>query len=193
MKHNRTKISRRISSRGGMYSLAITAVVAAILVAVNVLAGVIPISLTHYDITSQNLYSVTSSTKAVVNALEKDVTVYWIVQSDEEDEVIENLLAKYESLSSHITVVKKNPDVYPTFAAQYTDEDVANNSLVVECGDKNRYIAYSDIYLTDVDYSTYSYRYDGEHCLAVVDGKPVALITRTQAVSLIEAVNALTL
>ncbi len=154
----------RIAAKGGSYSLAVTAIVLAILIAVNILVSALPTSLTKFDISSTNLYSVTSSTKVVVNALEKDVTIYWIVQADEEDEVIENLLGKYEGLSSHITVTKKNPDVYPTFASQYTSEDVPNNSLVVECGDKSRYISYNDIYLTDVDYTTYSYVYsfDGE-------------------------------
>jgi len=153
-----------IAARGGSYSLAVTAVVLAIAVAVNVLASVLPTSLTKYDMTATNLYSVTSSTKVVVNALQKDVTIYWVVQSGKEDEVIENLLGKYEGLSSHISVVKKNPDVFPTFTSQYTDEDVPNNSLIVECGDKSRYISYNDIYLTDVDYNTYSYVYsfDGE-------------------------------
>ena len=154
----------KLAFQGGTYSLIITAVVLAILIAVNVLASVLPQNLTHLDISSSNLYSITSNTKVVLNALEKDVTIYWIVQNDEEDSIIENLLAKYNGLSSHIDVVKKNPDTYPTFAAQYTDETVQNNSLVVECGDKYRYISYSDIYLTDVDYSTYSYVYsfDGE-------------------------------
>ncbi|HBK03129.1 MAG TPA: hypothetical protein DDY87_01725, partial [Clostridiales bacterium] len=153
-----------IAVRGGSYSLAVTALVLAIAVAVNVLASVLPTSLTKYDMTSTNLYSVTSSTKVVANALQKDVTIYWVVQSGKEDEVIENLLGKYEGLSSHISVVKKNPDVFPTFTSQYTDEDVPNNSLIVECGDKSRYISYNDIYLTDVDYTTYSYVYsfDGE-------------------------------
>ena len=49
--------------------------------------------------------------------------VYWIVQSGAEDRVVENLLANYEALSDHIKVEKRNPDVYPTFAEQYTDED----------------------------------------------------------------------
>ena len=163
-KMKRNQIRSRIAAKGGSYSLAVTAIVLAILIAVNILASVLPTSVTKYDITSTNLYSVTSSTKVVVNALEKDVTIYWVVQADEEDEVIENLLGKYESLSSHITVTKKNPDVSPTFTAQYTDEDVPNNSLIVECGEKSRYISYNDIYLTDVDYTTYSYVYsfDGE-------------------------------
>lgn len=154
----------RIASRGGTYTLALSALVLAILIAVNVLFSVLPKSLTRYDISAGKLYSVTSNTKSVVNALTDDVTIYWIVQADEEDDIIENLLDKYASLSSHITVEKKNPDVYPTFTAQYTDATVPNNSLIVECGDKSRYIDYSDIYLTDVDYATYSvaYSFDGE-------------------------------
>ncbi len=154
----------RIALRGGGYSLAVTAIVLAICVAVNVLAGLLPTSATRYDISAAKLYSVTSSTKAVLTGLTDDVTIYWIVQAGQEDSVIENLLGKYESLSDHVTVEVKNPDVYPTFAAQYTGETVYNNSLVVECGDRSRYIAYEDIYLQEVDYSTYSasYSFDGE-------------------------------
>ena len=154
----------KIALQGGSYSLAVTAIVLAILVAVNVLVSVLPTSATRYDISATKLYSITSNTKAVISGLAEDVTIYWIVQADQEDEVISNLLDKYESLSDHITVVKKNPDVYPTFAAQYTDETVYNNSLVVECGSKSRYIAYDNIYLQEVDYTTYSYAtsFDGE-------------------------------
>lgn len=149
---------------GGSYSLVITAVLLAILIVVNLLVQQLPSSLTSFDISSSKRYSITSNTKVVVNSLQKDVTIYWIVQADQEDSVIENLLSKYESLSNHIEVVKKNPDVFPTFAQQYTDGYVQNNSLVVECGDKYRYIAYSDIYVTDVDMYSYSYTtsFDGE-------------------------------
>lgn len=153
-----------VALKGGAYSLAVTVIVLAILVAVNILASALPKSLTRLDISSAKLYSITSNTKVVVNALEKDVTIYWIVQADEEDDVIENLLDKYESLSEHIEVVKKNPDIYPTFAEQYTNETVQNNSLVVECGERSRFIGYDDIYLYDADMSAYSYNvsFDGE-------------------------------
>ena len=159
-----TPISSRFATKGGSYSLVLTAVVLGILIAVNVLVSALPTTLTRLDISSSQLYSVTSNTKAVVNNLQEDVTIYWIVQADQEDDVLDNLLAKYDALSDHISVVKKNPDVYPTFAENYTDETVSNNSLVVESGSKSRYISYSDIYLTDVDYTTYSYVYsfDGE-------------------------------
>ena len=151
--------------RGGGYALAVTAVVLAILVAVNVFAAALPTSLTHQDISAAQLYSVTSNTKVVVNNLAEDVTIYWIVQSGEEDDVIQNLLEKYDSLSDHIMVEKCNPDVYPTFAQQYTDQEVANNSLVVECGDKSRYIPLTDIYLGEINPYTGGYNatdFDGE-------------------------------
>lgn len=141
----------RVAFRGGSYSLLISLVVLAILVVVNVFVSALPTNLTKYDISSSKLYSITSNTKVVVNALEDDVTIYWIVQSGEEDQVIENLLGKYESLSEHISVVKRNPDVYPTFAQQY-------------CGDRSRYISYDDIYLQETDIYSYTYTtsFDGE-------------------------------
>ena len=155
---------RTLALEAGGYSLVITAVVLALLVVVNILVSALPASLTQYDISASKLYSITSNTKVVVNSLEQDVTIYWIVQSGQEDSVLENLLDKYDSLSDHITVLKRNPDVYPTFAQQYTEEAVENNSLVVECGDRYRYISYSDIYLQEVDMYSYTYTtsFDGE-------------------------------
>ena len=162
--HPDNKPKNRIALQGGSYSLIITAIVLALLIVVNIFASALPSTLTQYDISASQLYSITSNTKAVVNALTKDVTIYWIVQADEEDKVIENLLDKYDSLSDHIEVVKKNPDVYPTFAQQYTDETVENNSLVVESGDRYRFIGYDDIYLYETDMTSYSYNasFDGD-------------------------------
>lgn len=150
--------------RGGTYSLAVTAVVLAILIAVNIFVSVLPASATKLDISASKLYSITSNTKAVVNNLTQDVTLYWVVQADKEDPVIENLLSKYDSLSDHIQVEKKNPDVYPTFAAQYTDETVPNNSVIAVSGDRSRYISYNDIYVQTSDMYAYSYTtsFDGE-------------------------------
>ena len=154
----------RLAFRAGSYSLMVSALVLAILVVVNIFVSSLPSSMTKYDISATKLYSITSNTKAVVNALDQDVTIYWIVQSGQEDAVIENLLSKYEALSDHIKVEKRNPDVYPTFAQQYTSETVMNNSLVVECGDRSRYIGYDDIYLQEADMYSYSYStsFDGE-------------------------------
>lgn len=157
-------MKKTVALKGGSYAIALTVLVLALLIVVNILAGALPANLTKLDISSSKLYSITSNTKAVVNALEQDVTVYWIVQSGQEDAVIENLLAKYDSLSDFLHVEKKNPDVYPTFAQQYTEETIANNSLVVVSGEKYRYVPYSDIYVTQGSQFSYSYTtsFDGE-------------------------------
>lgn len=157
-------MKKNIAFKGGSYAIVLTCIVLALLVAVNLLANALPASLTKLDISSSKLYSITSNTKAVVNALEQDVTIYWVVQSGQEDNVIDNLLAKYDSLSDHIDVVKKNPDVYPAFAKQYTDETVSNNSLIVVSGEKYRYVPYSDIYVSQGSAYSYSYTtsFDGE-------------------------------
>lgn len=146
---NRQALSTRTAKVGG-YSFVLSLVVLGILVAVNVLVSKLPSSWTQFDISAAQLYSLTSDTKVVVTNLDQDVTIYWITQTGKEDEDIQRLLDRYDDLSDHITVVKKDPDVYPTFAQQYTDETVTNNSLVVEAGDKSRYIAYSDIYEADM-------------------------------------------
>lgn len=157
----------RLAFRGGTYSVLVTVIVLAILIVVNLCASALPSTLTRYDISAAKLYSITGNTRVVVNSLEKDVTLYWIVQADAEDEVVESLLNNYAALSEHIHVVKKNPDIYPTFAQQYTDSTVMNNSLVVECGDRARYIGYEDIYVQSGDMYSYSYTtsFDGEGAL----------------------------
>ena len=162
---NRQSLSTRTARVGG-YSFVLSLVVLAILIAVNVLASKLPTSWTQFDISAAQLYSLTSDTKVVVTNLQQDVTIYWISQAGKEDTVIQKLLDRYQELSDHITVVKKDPDVYPTFAQQYTDKTVMNNSLVVESGDKNRYISYDNIYQYDTGsyYTTgsVSQSFDGE-------------------------------
>lgn len=155
----------RLALKGGSYCVAVSAIVLAILIALNLLVSALPASLTKLDISASQLYSITSNTKAIVNNLQQEVTIYWVVQADEEDSILQNLLEKYESISSYVSVVKKNPDVYPTFTEQYTDEEVPNNSLIVTSGERYRYVSYSDIYETEFDYNTYSYvtsGFDGE-------------------------------
>lgn len=165
MARNRQALNTRTAKVGG-YSFVLSLVVLAILVAVNVLASKLPTSWTQFDISAAQLYSLTSDTKVVVTNLQQDVTIYWISQAGKEDTVIQKLLDRYAELSDHITVVKKDPDVYPTFAQQCTEETVTNNSLVVESGDKSRYIGYDNIYQVDTGSyyttSSVSQSFDGE-------------------------------
>ena len=152
--------------RAGGYSLAAAAVVIAIAVAINLVVGALPADWTKIDLTSSGLYSLSSQTQQMISGLEDEVTVYWIVQSGTEDDTIGELLDRYEDLSKNLKVEEKDPVVYPNFAQQYTTETLYNNSLIVECGERSRYISYYDIYVTDYESyyttGTSSTQFDGE-------------------------------
>ena len=145
-------VSRR-GFRAGSYGAAVSAVVIAIAVAVNVLAASLPAKYTQFDITAGSMFTLSDETKALAASLEEDITVYHIVQSGYEDSAVEQLLQRYEDLSDRIKVEKIDPDVYPAFVTQYVSEGVYNNSLIVELGSRYRYISYYDIFL--YDYSEY--------------------------------------
>ena len=192
---SKKKSGSKIATKGGVYSLIITVIVLAILIVVNVLFKKIPSNATRYDMSASKLYSVTSNTKAVVNTLKQNITIYWIVQAEKEDTIIENLLNRYDDLSELITVQKINPDVYPTFMANYTDEQVSNNSIVVESGSRFRYIPYEDIYITKVTnsyYGTTEQSFDGEGAVTsaidfvVTDDLPVLYILQGHGEKAIE-------
>lgn len=146
------------SSKMGSYSFLLTIVVLAILVTVNIALSFLPDSYVQEDLTANQLYSISSQSKVLLSSLEEDITIYWVVAGGEEDEYVEKLLHNYEDYSSRVTVEKKDPDLNPDFTNAYTDETIYNNSVIVECGDKYRYISYQDMYETSSmsAYSMYS-------------------------------------
>ena len=157
------------SFRIGGYSIAITLVVLAIAIAVNVLAGALPATWTQFDTTSLQLLSISEQTEKIVRSLDTQVNVYWIVQSGQEDTTLEGLLSRYTALNSNVKLTKKDPDVYPTFAQQYTSHTITNNSLVIESGQRYCYIGNDEIYVYDTSnyYYTGSYdvSFDGESAI----------------------------
>ena len=150
----------------GSYSILAAAFVIAIAVAVNLLVSALPASVTQLDCTANGLYSISQETELMAEDLTEDVEIYLLVESGQEDSTISTVLDRYKSLSDHITVSKVDPVANPTFAQQYTDSTVSNNSLLVVSGDKSQYIDYNDIYEANYDdyYTTgsISYNFDGE-------------------------------
>ena len=108
------------SFRVGGYSIVAIAIVLAIVVAVNLFVGTLPVSWTQYDITADDMFSISEQTETLVKNLNKDITIYWIVSAGQEDARVENMLNRVDDLSQRITVVRKDTTVNPTFAAQYS-------------------------------------------------------------------------
>ena len=151
--------------KNGSYSVVISAVFIVIVLVVNMIVGSLPSKYTEVDVSAQKLYSITDDTKNFLKDLDKDVTIYQVVQSGSEDETIKKLLEKYEEGSDHIKVEQKDPVVNPKFTSEYTSDDVAANSLIVVCGDRSKVVNYSSIYESSIDYNTYQSTttgFDGE-------------------------------
>lgn len=151
--------------KNGSYSVVISAVFIVIVVVINMIVGALPTKYSEFDLSSQKLYSIGDQTKSFLKDLDKDVTIYQVVQSGSEDETISKLLEKYEEESSHIRVEEKDPVVNPKFTSKYTSDEVSANSLIVVCGDRSKVVDYSNIYESSVDYNTYQSQttgFDGE-------------------------------
>lgn len=151
--------------KNGSYSMAMAAVFIVIVVVINMIVGAIPSKYSQLDVSSSKLYTIGDETKKVLKALDKDVTIYQIAASGSEDDTISNLLSRYKDESKHIKVEVKDPVVNPKFASEYTTDDLASNSLIVVCGDRNKVINYNDMYSSSVDYNTWQQTttgFDGE-------------------------------
>lgn len=149
----------------GSYSSVLIVIVIAIIIIINMVAAQLPAQYAKLDITENKLYSIGDQTTQLLKSLSTDVDIYLICQEGKEDDTIMQMLDRYKGASSHVRVSQKDPVINPNFAKQYTDETVSDNSLIVVSGDAYKYIPYSDLYVSEIDYSSYSYQttgYDGE-------------------------------
>ena len=160
---------RSRSFRAGGYSVLVCALALGIAMAVNYLASALPQGLTHRDVTENQLFSLSPQSESLLEGLDADVNVYWIVQSGQEDAGLEQLLASYTAHSDHLILEKRDPDVYPTFLDSYGVSQIYNNSLLVTQGSRYRYLSYDEIYVYDADSyyntGTYTQTFAGEQKL----------------------------
>lgn len=159
-----SKFINKKSLRNGSYSMIITAFVLAIVVVLNLVMNNLPSTYTKFDLSDTKLFTISEETKNLVSNMQEDVTVYLIAQTGSEDKTIVELLDKYKALSSGISVVYKDPVLYPNFVSTYTTDSLNENSIIVESAKRSKVIDYSSIYQTTTDYSTYesTTEFDGE-------------------------------
>lgn len=156
--------------RIGMYSAISSVIVIAIAVGVIMITDELPTTYTKLDMTTGQLYSISEQTEKIVGGIDKDVEIYLLAQTGNEDDKLLNMLKKYEALSGKVKVILKDPVVYPSFVQQYTTETVYENSVIVVSGDRSRYISYYEIFIPQFDYSVYppsivSVDFYGESCV----------------------------
>ena len=151
---NMKKTSRRTQS--GIYTLAISLVMIAAVVGLNLLVSLLPESAVKIDTTAEKLYTVSEQTEQVLAGLGEDVQLYLIVEPGKEDSYIVNLLGRYAQLSNHIKLNRINPLLHPTFTLNYTDETVENNGVIVASAGRSMLVQKSDMFEYGFDYTYYT-------------------------------------
>ena len=147
----------------GSISLTTTAVVIAVVVVLNLLVGELPATVTKIDQSALGLYTVGEETETILAGVDTDVHFYVLAERGMEDTTILTLLERYEALNHHVRVETVDPATRPTFIAQYTEDTLSQNSVIVASGLRHTIVNYSDIYQTqysEEDY--YNYLYTGQ-------------------------------
>lgn len=144
MKLNIKESFKKRSFRYGGYSILLSCVVIAALIAVNILA-----SKTNFkaDMTKNKLYSLSDQTYKVLDALKDNVDIYVFAESGKEDPTISAIINKYKLRSKKINIEYKDPVKYPEFAKQFAKDgtEVGNGSIVVKSGSKFKLISSNEL------------------------------------------------
>ena len=144
------KAERKQSLRYGGWLTVLAALALVLCVGVNLLAGALPESLTRLDLSQNRLYTLSDTTEQILDSLQDDIVIYYLAETGAEDENIHRLLQVYDA-HKKVTVVRKDPVLYPNFAAQYTEETVYGDSCIVvnQTTGRSRFVDYYSLYLVD--------------------------------------------
>ncbi len=143
----------------GAYSVGITAVVIAVVIALNLLVGQLPSTITKLDATPEKIISVGDESKKVLDNVDTEITLYHIYQEGYEDVSVSGMLERYADASSKIKVEVVDPVSRPTFIQEYTDASLSQNSIIVESEKRSTYVNGVDLYQYQVQLEGYEGQY----------------------------------
>lgn len=146
----------------GAYYTVLSVVVIAVVIAVNLLVGELPSTLTKFDTSSSQLYTLGEQSESIARNLSDEVNIYLIAQTGYESTTIVDFVNRYTALNSHIKFKQVDPLLNPKFVSNYTDSEVSSNSLIVESAKRSYVIDYYDIFTTEyTDEEIYMYQVYG--------------------------------
>ena len=152
--------------RNGLYASALTVVVLAAVVLLNLVIQALPTKYTELDISTSSLFTLSDTSKNLLHELQTDVTAYYLAVSGQEDTNITRLLDRYADESSHFTWQQRDPVLYPTFAEKY--EGASTGCVVMTTGDRYDVVSYDEMYQIDMEayyYGSEEYSFDAENSL----------------------------
>ena len=148
-------VFKKESGRKGMTSASMAVILIAVSLVINLVVTKADFS---YDMTSNQLYTISDQTKKILKGLEEDVSIYMLNSKSDANDVYAKILVQYTKESDHVSLKFKDLEQYPNFGKKYLSdgETATAGSLFVISGEKGRYISSDDFVNYSFDYSTYS-------------------------------------
>ncbi len=146
--------------RSGAYVSILSVVVVVIVLVINMIVSNFDLKV---DVSTQSLYTLSKDTQTLVKNLKDDITIYYLAEAGKENQTLYKVAEKYDSLSDKISLESKDPVLYPKFAAQYVDDNVTSDSIILVNKGNNRakYIPYSDMLVQELNQQTYQMQTTG--------------------------------
>ena len=160
------KLFKTAGTKHGVYSVGVTAAIVAIVVVVNLIVGQLPEKYRNIDVSSTKIYEITETSKKLLKALDKDITMKVLAVEEETDERIRTFLSKYSGLSDRISVEWIDPVLHPSALEEY---EATENTIVISCEEtgKSTAVTFGDILVADMS----SYYYTGTVSETEFDGE----------------------
>lgn len=158
------KLFQSNDSKRGSYTLAMTSIVIAIVIVFNMIVNLIPENKRQFDISSTNIYEISSKSKKIINKVDHDVTFYVLAEKSNTDKRIKTFINKYASLSDKIHIKWIDPVLHPSALTKYGTEE---NNIVISCKKTNRTttVSFDDILASSTSYystSSSASSFDGD-------------------------------
>ncbi len=147
------------SAKMGSMTFVIAALVLAIVLLLNILLSITPVSFTEFDLTASRLYTLTDTTKNILKDLKNPVSIYVICESGQEDPMLQTTLDRYKAASSQISVTYVDPLLQPEAVQNLTngelvafldsEDQIVQNSMVIVGANRHRAVYYDELGYTE--------------------------------------------
>lgn len=160
------KLWKTTGTKQGSYSVGLTALMIAIVVAANLILGQLPEKYRNIDVSSTRIYEISDTSRELLKNLKYKVKFTVLAEKESADDRIKTFLSKYAGLSDYISVEWIDPVLHPSALNEY---GASENTIVVECEEtgKSTTVSFSDIVVVDM----YSYMYTGTASESEFDGE----------------------
>lgn len=160
-KRNNPFTSRKFKK--GSFAVIFTCIIIVAVIVINIIANVLQakIPMLSIDMSGQNLYELSESSKEVVNSVNEEVKISVMGKEDAYTHADENflkanaLLKKYAAQNGKIKIEYIDLQANPTYVNKYPNENISSYSYIVSCGDKYKYLdVKGDLFTVGTDYTS---------------------------------------